>query len=45
MLIEAIGQSAGDRVAAAALLGVELRELQSKLQDFGVPSDPEAVNA
>jgi two-component system, NtrC family, response regulator AtoC len=45
MLIEAIGQSNGDRVASAALLGIELKELQSKLEEYGVPSDPEAVNA
>jgi two-component system, NtrC family, response regulator AtoC len=45
MLIEAIGQSAGDRVAAAALLGIDLKELHQKLEDYGVPSDPETVTA
>ncbi len=45
MLIEAISQSSGDRVAASALLGIDLHELQQKLEEYGVPSDPEAVNA
>jgi two-component system, NtrC family, response regulator AtoC len=45
MLIEAIGQSSGDRVAASALLGIELKELQQKLEEYGVPTDPETVSA
>lgn len=45
LLIEAISQSSGDRVAAAGLLGLDLQELQHKLEEYGVPSDPEAVNA
>jgi two-component system, NtrC family, response regulator AtoC len=43
MLIEALRQVEGDRVAASALLGIELREFQQKLQDYGVPENPVAV--
>ncbi|MEX2426467.1 MAG: sigma-54 dependent transcriptional regulator [Thermomicrobiaceae bacterium] len=45
MLIEAIGQSDGDRVAAAALLGIDLKDLQHKLDEYGVPGSVDTVNA
>jgi two-component system, NtrC family, response regulator AtoC len=44
MLLEALGQSSGDRVAAAALLGLELKDLQQKLSDYGITVDRESVS-
>ncbi len=35
MLIEALKQSEGDQVAAAAAIGMELREFQRRLNDYG----------
>jgi two-component system, NtrC family, response regulator AtoC len=43
MLIEALRQVDGDRVAASALLGLDLKEFQNKLQDYGVPENTVAV--
>jgi len=43
MLIEALKQSDGDQVAAADLIGLELREFQQRLSDYGklneIPSE------
>ncbi|MDI3341309.1 MAG: sigma-54 dependent transcriptional regulator [Sphaerobacter sp.] len=39
MLIEALKQAEGDRVAAASLLGLELTEFQRKLIDYGIPGE------
>jgi len=35
-LLEALGQTEGDRVAAAGLLGVPIKELRSRLAEFGL---------
>jgi two-component system, NtrC family, response regulator AtoC len=43
MLIEALRQVDGDRMAASALLGLDLKEFQKKLQDYGVPENAVAV--
>lgn len=37
MLIEALKQADGDRVAAASLIGLHLTELQQRLEDYGIP--------
>jgi two-component system response regulator AtoC len=39
MLIEALKQVEGDRVAAASLLGLDIGEFQQKLIDYGIPGE------
>ncbi|MBX5443794.1 sigma-54 dependent transcriptional regulator [Sphaerobacter sp.] len=39
MLIEALKQVEGDRVAAASLLGLDMSEFQQKLIDYGIPGE------
>ncbi|MBX6341436.1 MAG: sigma-54-dependent Fis family transcriptional regulator [Thermomicrobiaceae bacterium] len=39
MLIEALKQTEGDRVAAASLIGMELQQFQRKLLDYGIPAE------
>lgn len=45
MLIEALKQVDGDRVAASSLLGLELPELQQKLVDYGILGELESVTS
>jgi two-component system response regulator AtoC len=42
MLVEALRQHEGDRVAVAHTLGLDLSELMHRLQDFGLESDTAA---
>lgn len=39
MLIEALKQAEGDRVAAASLIGIDLPAFQRKLIDYGIPGE------
>ncbi len=39
MLIEALKQAEGDRVAAASLIGIDLPSFQRKLIDYGIPGE------
>jgi two-component system response regulator AtoC len=39
MLIEALKQAEGDRVAAASLIGIDLPAFQRKLVDYGIPGE------
>ncbi|HEU5422096.1 MAG TPA: sigma-54 dependent transcriptional regulator [Nitrolancea sp.] len=39
MLLEALKQTDGDRVAASVLIGVDLKDFQQRLVDFGLPTD------
>lgn len=39
MLIEALKQAEGDRIAAASLIGIDLPAFQRKLIDYGIPGE------